>query len=215
MLIFLVQVRAPENIINMAFFSSFMYTDLVLFENKNATFGFSKYIQVSPISGNSMPEIEKKMNKTKQELIIINGSLLNRAVLENRKVDLLVGVERSSRDDMMHFRNSGLNQVLCKLAHKNDIAIAFNFNDLLKARGIERSVLLGRMAQNVRLCRKYKNKMIIASFAGNEYELKSANDLVSFGIVIGMAPKEAKESLMNVNKILEEKRKIAEGFKLV
>ncbi len=191
-----------------------MYTDLVLFENKYADFGFSRCIHVNIISGHSMQEIEKKMNKAGHELAVIKGSALNREVLENKRADILISAESYGGVDTTHFRNSGLNQVLCKLAFKNGIAIAFNFNDILKTKGAERSLLLGRMMQNVRLCRKYENKMIIASFASNKYELKSASDLISFGITMGMTPKEAKESLMNIDKILEEKRKIAEGLRL-
>ena len=50
------------------------------------------------------------------------------------------------------------------------------------------------MMQNVKLCRKYKVKMLINSFAKNEYELRSRDALKSFGLVIGMNSREVIEA---------------------
>ena len=187
-----------------------MYTDLICFDSKE-NFGFSKVIKIELIRASSAKELEKKIQRFRQEITIVEGSDLNRLIVENKYVDILVSPEKNRREDFMHHRNSGLNQVLCKLAFKNSIAIAFSFNDVLKAKGIERSKIIGRMMQNVRLCRKYKVKMITASFAANEFEIKNPSDLISFGIVIGMAPKEAKEALMNVDIVLKEKENKKSG----
>ena len=60
---------------------------------------------------------------------IIGGSdTVNRKAVENPKVDILISPERSRNKDFMKSRNSGLNQVLAKLAHKNKVAIGFDFN---------------------------------------------------------------------------------------
>ena len=117
----------------------------------------------------------------------------NRKIVENKKIDIFLSPEKIRIKDFMHSRDSGLNQVLCELARKNGIAIGFNFNDVLKSKN--RSLILGKMMQNVRLCRKYKVKMVILSGAKNRYELKAAKDLASFGRVIGMAPGEVKNAL--------------------
>ncbi len=193
-----------------------MYTDLILFDFENKTFGFSSFIKIEIIKAVSPLDLEKKINRSKQKIVAAEGSELNRLILENKKVDILTGAEKSKKNDFMHYRNSGLNQVLCKLANKNNIAIAFSFNDVLIAKGTERARIMGRMMQNVRLCRKYNVKMIIASFAANKFELKNANDLMSFGNMIGMNPKEAKESLMNIELLMADKKsRVYEGVKIV
>src|SRR3989344_2945509 len=92
---------------------------------------------------------------------------INRSAVENKSVDILINPERNSEEDFMHYRNSGLNQVLCKLAKKNDVAIGFNFNYVLNSEGILRSKILGRMMQNVKLCQKYKVKMVIINLKEN------------------------------------------------
>src|SRR3989344_8700756 len=62
---------------------------------------------------------------------------------ESKKIDIIASLERSSGNDFMHYRNSGLNQVFCKLAKKNNIAVGFNFSDILKDKPN-----IGRMMQN-------------------------------------------------------------------
>lgn len=43
--------------------------------------------------------------------------------------------------------------------------------------------------------------MILATFAKNEYELRSPNTLKSFGLVIGMTPLEVKKAFDNSNNL--------------
>ncbi len=117
----------------------------------------------------------------------------NRKAIENKQVDILVAPERAGKKDSLNQRGSGLNHVLCKLAHENDVAIGFSFSDVLSAK--QRSVVLGRMMQNVRLCKKYKVRMVLASFAQSPWEMRHAYDLLAFGMVLGMTPKEARQAL--------------------
>ena len=110
-----------------------------------------------------------------KEFNIVQGGddKVNRKAVEDKKVDILLSPEKNNKKDLMFSRRSGLNQVLCKLAAKNGVAIGFDFSYLLNSSGRERSRILGRMRQNVRLCRKYKIKMIFSCFARNKYELRS------------------------------------------
>ena len=117
----------------------------------------------------------------------------NRKSVENKQVDILIAPERAGKKDRFTQRDSGLNHVLCVLARENDVAIGFSFSDLLNSS--HRYILLGRMLQNVRLCRKYKVRMVVASFAKDPWEMRSAHDLLAFALVLGMAPKEAKQAL--------------------
>src|SRR3989344_4512418 len=47
---------------------------------------------------------------------------------------------------------------------------------------------------------KYKDKLILTSLATNEYELRSKDALRSFGLVIGMNPREAKDAVGVISK---------------
>ncbi len=115
-----------------------------------------------------------------------------RKAAENKEIDILL-IQDSKAKDKLSSRDSGLNQVICKLAHENKIAIGFSFSEILKSK--EKHKILGRIMQNIRLCRKYKVKMVLASFANNKWEMRSPKDLFSFGIVLGMTGKEANDAL--------------------
>ena len=152
--------------------------------------------------------------------IVVGGSdNKNRKALSNKNTDILLSPEKTRKKDFIHSRNSGLNHVLCKLAKENNIAIGFSFNEILKSK--ERNKLIGRMMQNIKLCRKYKVKMIFASFAKNKFEMRAAKDLLSFCRVLGMMPKEAKNALNQAENIFKKnqerksKNYIAEGIKII
>lgn len=129
-------------------------------------------------------KLRSEIQKTKGLVIIQGGNdKINRLSVENRKVDVLLSPEKDKSKDFMFSRNSGLNQVLCKLAAKNRVSIGFNFSDILNSK--EKHKILGRMAQNVKLCKKYKVKIIFSSFAKSKYELRSDAILASFAKILG------------------------------
>ena len=76
------------------------------------------------------------------------------------------------------------------------IFIGFNFSTILNASPEKRAQIIGRMQQNVKLCRKYKVKMFLGSFAKDPYELRSDYELKAFGFMLGMNPKEVKNSVI-------------------
>ncbi|MEK6812503.1 MAG: RNase P subunit p30 family protein [Nanoarchaeota archaeon] len=124
--------------------------------------------------------------------------LLKRAV-QSRHVDFIYNLEQNPKKDKTNHRASGLNQVYCTFLRDTQIAVAFNLNLLLHAP--DRTVILGRMMQNIRLCRKYKVRMILASFATHPYEQRAPQDLLAFGRCIGMIGREAKDALQFARKM--------------
>jgi len=111
--------------------------------------------------------------------VIAESSDDDQHVLEKLTPSLMLNFEKSEKRDRFHYRVSGLNQVLCKLAAKNEVVIGFSFSELLNAPKFKRAVLLGRMMQNIRLCRKYKVKTLLASFAKTSFEMRDERILKS------------------------------------
>ncbi len=136
--------------------------------------GFSKLIFKNDIKKFKILEIQDYQNKRK--------------AVENNSLRVLLNPHLTTAKDSFHFRNSGLDQVICKAMQKNDIALGFSLDK------INNYVEIGRIMQNIRLCRKYKVKMLFFTFASNLYGLRAKNDLMSFLQVLGMNPKEANES---------------------
>jgi len=146
----------------------------------------------------------KNINKAKKltKIVIYKSTGDDRNILEKSKVNIIFELETITKRDFIHQRASGLNQILCKLANKNNIGIGFSFSSMLNTEGKTRSQILGRMMQNIRLCRKYKVKTTIASFAERPYDLRSCYDLKSVFVSLGMHPKEASDSLENISCLL-------------
>lgn len=128
-------------------------------------------------------------------LTLVQCSDQDRPVLERGSADVLFGAESTQPKDYAHQRGSGLNHIMCELAHKNKVAIGFSFADVLACFGSKRAQVLGRMMQNIRLCRKYKTAMVIGSFAHDPWKMRSPHDLQAFFIVLGMHPAEAKNAM--------------------
>lgn len=149
--------------------------DIVKFEGQRFDLGFT--------------EIKNYRNF---QLITASNEAAIRKAAENKSIDILVISTADSRDKV-YSRDSGLNQVICKLMANNKIVLAFSFADLLNSK--ERSKLIGRWMQNIRLCRKYKIKMVLASFANNKWEMRTVKDLFSLALTLGMTGKEAQEAL--------------------
>lgn len=137
-----------------------------------------------------------------KELRLGQGNEKARHYLENRQYDGVYDLEVHGGREFMHHRNSGLNQVLCKIACDKKKIIIFDIGSLLSSSGQKRALIIGRMRQNVRLCRKYKVTMALASFAHDEFGLRRPQEMVSIGQLIGMTYAEAKAAAIAVEKRL-------------
>lgn len=97
--------------------------------------------------------------------------------------------------DFMHHRGSGFNHVMARFAAEKGVHVGFSFRSILCSPPVLRAQLIGRLKQNIHLCRKAKVKTVIASFATSPFEMRSPHDLANFFAVLGMHPKEASDSL--------------------
>lgn len=140
--------------------------------------------------------IDKSANYFKIIFVLGTNDKINRIALEHKKVSALISPEYERKKDYVHYRNSGLNQVLCKIARDNNKFIFINFNDVLLSKGREKALILGRIMQNIKLCKKYNVKLRIANFSSDITKMRSYSDLRSFCFAIGMTNKETKESFL-------------------
>ena len=106
-----------------------------------------------------------------------------RFALEKTSVDIVMGMENINPRDSVHFVRGGLDQVTCKIAKERGKIIAFSFSDVLNSR--DRGKLLARIMFNIKLCKKYKVKMLFSNFSTSLNEIRSAKDLQGFWKVLG------------------------------
>ncbi|MEM4703317.1 MAG: hypothetical protein QXP53_02440 [Candidatus Pacearchaeota archaeon] len=111
--------------------------------------------------------IDKASNYFNYVLVLGLNDEINRAALKHKKVFGLVAPEFNRKEDFLNQRNSGLNHVLCKIAKETRKMIIFRFSDILNKKDRERAVLLGRIMQNLKLCRKYKVSCLLINFSSS------------------------------------------------
>ncbi len=116
------------------------------------------------IEAQSIEQARKLIDKAKKEnkQVIVKGKDIefNRKILEMRKVNILVLNHKIGRDKLKE-RDSGLNQVLCKIAKDNNITLAIDFNELKEEDKKQRAKIISRIIQNIKFIKKYKNKLEI------------------------------------------------------
>ena len=133
--------------------------------------------------------------RAKAQVVLVQSSDKDLSMIEQFAPSILFNLEASFRTDALHQRASGLNHILARACAKNNVTIAFSFRSLFKAVPERRAVLIGRMMQNIRLCRKFKVVMKIASFAQTPDEMHNPADLASLFVVLGMHPDEVQKAL--------------------
>ena len=136
------------------------------------------------IQENDFQKARKKIRESKGKKIIFSSGddELNRKILEKEDIDVLL-LNLSKRNDRMKQRNSGFNQVLSKIAKKKGRDIGINLDEIIKSNPKEKSDILARIRQNIKLCNKDKLKMKFISPKGNK---RNNHDLKALGLVLGM-----------------------------
>ena len=133
-----------------------------------------------------------------------------RNVMQKNSAQVIYSFEEDTGHDGVHYRNSGMNQVICKIASENNVSIGFSFSQILNSNN--KKLLVGRMEQNIRLCRKYNLGLIVGSFANSPNEMRNPEDLKSLFVNIGMTAKEAKDSLIIAEEIINKKLLNKHGY---
>ncbi|MBU2638362.1 MAG: hypothetical protein KJ955_05285 [Nanoarchaeota archaeon] len=171
-----------------------MAADIVLFDGTKFNLGFDLIMNAS----------------AKNELKIIECSEEDiRTAVEAKKADIILVSEKTMQDSM-HYRKTALDNVICTLANKKNIAFAFSFSAILNAKN--RAVVMGKVMQNIRICRKYKARMLFASFAKSKYEMRGKSELQAFARVLGMT---AAEAGMNTIEDLISLKKKGSGVRVI
>ena len=123
----------------------------------------------------------KKIRENQGKIIIFSGTdELNRKILEKEKIDILL-LNQKARRDKQRQRDSGFNQVLAKIAKKNNVAIGINLDEIINAKTKTKAEVLARIRQNIKLCNKNKLKM---KFIPQTY--RDIYDLKALSLILGM-----------------------------
>lgn len=162
--------------------------DLVLGQKSDA---FERMAKLLGITLWYLPSREAAWVGGNAKLLLADGQdPALRAHLEKGRANAVVGLEVSPTADGMHARRAGLNQVLAAILAKRNAVVLFDHRLIREAKGARRAELIGRMQQNVELCRKYRVRMGVVTMAKTPFDLRAPSDLRSFCVLLGMQPGE-------------------------
>ena len=152
------------------------------------------------IKSTNIDEIRKNVNRFRSKALcicVIGGDLkVNRAVLENVKIDVL------SRPYLKRY-DSGMNHILAKEAAYNNVAIELCFKDVLKTYLAPRSKVISNFRDIYTLYRKFDFPLILSSRAESVFDIKTVQDFISVFKQTGLNGREIDESFKTAENILE------------
>jgi len=92
------------------------------------------------ITTNNLNQARKQIQELKKEnkpiIVQAQSENFNRKILETKDVNIFLSPELHDRKDKLKQRDSGLNEVLCKLATKNNIQIGIDLKQIQKRTAI-------------------------------------------------------------------------------
>ena len=137
------------------------------------------------IKESNFEKARKLIHENRDKIIIFSSDddELNRKILEKEKINILL-INLAGRKDFQKQRDSGFNQVLAKLAKKNNVAIGINYDEIIDSDFKEKQKIFARIQQNVALCNK--NKLKMKFIIQNLKNQRDVYDLNSLGAVLGM-----------------------------
>jgi RNase P/RNase MRP subunit p30 len=134
-------------------------------------------------------KITKENKNPKEKIALLSqDDEFNRKALEIKKLNALIINETLYTKDYSKQRNSGLNEVLCEIAKKNNIAIGIQLSEIIKKPTIDQARALARLKQNLDLTKRTNTKMFIANT-----EIQDRKSLIAILLSLKASTKQAQE----------------------
>ena len=178
-------------------FSNAFHFKKDLNDNLEGIINFDYTLEIKSTNVNEIKKYVNKFRKKASCISVVGGDLkVNRAVLENIKIDVL------SRPYLRRF-DSGLNHVLAKEAVQNNVAVELCFYDVLRSYLAHRSKVISNFRDIYTLYRKFDFPLILSSRAKSVFDIKTTHDFVSVFKQTGLIDNEINKSFSTAFNILK------------
>ena len=172
-------------------------------ELKDGLEGIIDFDYTLEIKSTNINEIRNHANNFRNRascISVVGGDLkVNRAVLENIKIDVL------SRPYLNRY-DSGLNHVLAKEAVRNNVAVELCFKDVLRTYLSPRAKVISNFRDIYALHRKFDFPLVLSSRAGSVFDIRTTHDFVEVFKQTGLDDDEITKSFETSENILEFNR---------
>ncbi len=143
------------------------------------------------INTSNLEQAKDLIKKSTQKPIIVKAQneIFNRKILEYGKFDILLDIESTAKKETTSKNiDSGFNHVLAKIASKNNISLGIDLKSIESLNKKERSIILEKIIQNIKICRKAKTKIKLLNF-------KDKINSFSLLLSLGASTSQAKEAI--------------------
>ncbi|MDN5328126.1 MAG: hypothetical protein PWP03_764 [Candidatus Woesearchaeota archaeon] len=154
---------------------------------------FSNLKLETPIAGifDSMPKVREISNF---DFVLFDCSKNPRMFAESKIQGIMINCELSEKKDSLVKINSGIDDVIAVIMKKNKKVYGINLSNLFSER-IPINVLLRRISQNIRLCRKHGVPFIPLTLVDEPIALKNPEDIKSFLKLFKVDPSDIKTAM--------------------
>ena len=176
-------------------------------EKINAEF-FAVCISIEKLENSSVGII----NQLKQEFDLVIGfggkNKTNRFFLESTQIDFLADPQNNIsklKIDFIHHFNSGLNQVLCKLAKEKNIGLIFSLNFTeQRTKNILRE--FGRINQNLKFARKYELPVYINFIVEKKEQVKFISQIKAMNSIFDVSNEQRMQTVNVLERRIKENK---------
>ena len=172
-------------------------------ELKDGLEGIIDFDYTLEIKSTNINEIRNHANNFRNRascISVVGGDLkINRAVLENIKIDVL------SRPYLNRY-DSGLNHVLANEAVRNNVAVELCFKDVLRTYLSPRAKVISNFRDIYALHRKFDFPLVLSSRAESVFDIRTTHDFVEVFKQTGLDDDEITKSFETSESILEFNR---------
>lgn len=141
-------------------------------------------------------EFFKQKKVSKKIAILARDDEFNRRALETLKIDYLVSPENNPGKDNLKQRSSGFNHVMAEIAKKKNIQIVVDLTWLNSLNEKKKAIAISRIIQNIKVCRKAKIDLKLASFATKQEEILDEKQIKAIGFSLGMSSQQVSSCLI-------------------
>ncbi len=199
-----------------------MITDAGIFVNESEPFlqtldalktaGFARAVVFSDIkgetalngirvSGRTAKELiatSKRVNKSTILMVDVGDNSFNRTALTTKNVKLLAGLDALPK--------AGFDHITAKMAHDKNIGLVIELDKIIHGR--TRRQALSHYAEILKLQRKYRFPLVIASGAKSPLEVRNIQETIALCSLFGMERSEVYQALNALDDILTPKNAV-------
>lgn len=117
--------------------------------------------------------------------------------------DITSAANHKNRKALVILKDHAIDEGAVKLiADKKSLCILFDLGRLIRSRGLSRSVAMSKMRNLLRLCVRFGARYSFATFAENESQIRTADEIIHISMLLGLNRGQARNAMGMIGEYL-------------